>query len=166
MPNYPWFELRSDTQLEQGDIIEDFPIFTPDESGSQCIVETYTLILMSQSCDIDELDHLTFCPLWTKEQILRIESNFFKDGKIGALRKYQLIGWHPIQECDIEQYCRPWRIIQFNRVFDVEKSRIIKVLEETATHIRLLSPYRENMAQDFARLYMRVGLPIPLSISL
>jgi hypothetical protein len=162
---YPWYEIVSDRTLLQGDILEDFTFNVPITKSKEIEPQTYNVIVMSQSCDIEEAEYLILCPIWTKKEIEKDKPTFFSGGKIGYLRKYHLVGWHPINKCELKGFERPWRVVQFWRILEVKKEEVEKHIDSAGKHIRLLSPYRENLSQDFARFFMRVGLPKPLELS-
>jgi len=162
--NYPWYEVVTDKSLEQGDILEDFNILRPVPGKALVQPETYTLILMTQSCDVPDIEHCVFCPVWTREEMEKDAPDLFKDGLIGHLKKGRVEGLYAINECDIESAKKPWRIVHFQRVLEVEKAVVKEYLDKEESHLRLLPPYREHLSQHFARFFMRVALPKPLSI--
>jgi hypothetical protein len=52
-----------------------------------------------------------------------------------------------------------WSIISFQRVYTIQKDFLTAFASNTGPRLRLRSPYREHIAQAFARFVMRVGLP-------
>jgi hypothetical protein len=52
-----------------------------------------------------------------------------------------------------------WSIISFQRLYTIQKDFLIEFASRSGSRLRLRSPYREHIAQAFARFVMRVGLP-------
>ena len=163
---YPWYEIITDQSLQQGDILEEFSKCVPAEETGDVVEEIYNLIVITQSSDIaqDKTRRLLLCPLWTREELERTEPGFFASGKLGHLEDYRMVGFYPIKECTLLNFERPWRVVQFQRVFEVDKQAVMNCVARQH-HLRLLPPYREHMSQHLARYFMRVGLPETLKLS-
>jgi hypothetical protein len=52
-----------------------------------------------------------------------------------------------------------WSVVDFRRLFTLPKSFLSEFAASSGPRLRLRSPYREHLAQAFARYFMRVGLP-------
>lgn len=175
MPSkYPWYDVVEGLSLEQGDILEDFPVLVPQrelgdtvEEYIPSVEEHYNLVVMTQTSDIinDKVRHILLCPVWTEAEIEGIDPSFFGSGIRNKLLKYQVVGFHPINKCQIPSFERPWRIVQFQRVFEVDIERVMEHVRIKEKHIRLLPPFREHLSQHFARFFMRVGLPSEIDTS-
>ena len=56
------------------------------------------------------------------------------------------------------------RVVDFRAIYTVPRDFLERLLKERRKpRLRLLPPYREHLSQAFARFFMRVGLPAPLS---
>jgi len=56
------------------------------------------------------------------------------------------------------------RVVDFHYVYTVPRNFLESLLEQRGqTRLRLLPPYREHLSQAFARFFMRVGLPVPIT---
>lgn len=53
-----------------------------------------------------------------------------------------------------------WSVVDFHRTFVLPKAVVAAVALSAGLRLRLRSPYREYLAQAFARYFMRVGLPL------
>lgn len=53
-------------------------------------------------------------------------------------------------------------IVSFRQVFSVPMD-YLRAHAKKRPRLRLLPPYREQLAQAFARYFMRVGLPVDIS---
>ena len=52
----------------------------------------------------------------------------------------------------------PWAIVNFHELFVLPKELVAALVKSTPS-LRLVSPYKEHVAQAFALFLMRVGLP-------
>jgi hypothetical protein len=60
-----------------------------------------------------------------------------------------------------------YRIVDFHAVYTVPRSFLESLLEQRMQpRLRLLPPYREHLSQAFARFFMRVGLPVPITLDI
>src|SRR5882724_337510 len=75
LDHYPWFGIASGPDLQQGDIIEDCPVFDPEfanlddpNESSVFTWEEKSVILLTQSCDLvpgrNKTSHALLCALW------------------------------------------------------------------------------------------------------
>ena len=56
------------------------------------------------------------------------------------------------------------RVVDFHEIYTVPKAFLEKLLcTRKQARLRLRPPYREHLSQAFARYFMRVGLPEPVS---
>lgn len=165
--DWPWYQaINSGTDLQQGDILEEVTVRSFNRSTRIVEEEKFDLVVMTQSCDIeDELPYIVFCPLWTRDQAAEFHSGFKNRGTVGHLLRGRLIGFYPINRCDLPGLQRPWRIVQFQRLIELERDDVLDQLGTMGERIRILPPYRESLAQQFARFFMRVGLPVPVDVS-
>ena len=166
LAEWPWYEVvNSPTDLQQGDILERMVVPVLSRGTGEVVEEEYDLIVMTQSCDIEEnITHLIFCPIWTQQKLAESEPTFNSKGTIDYLLKGRVIGFYPINKCELPAMERPWRIVQFQRILELEREAVFEELATQGDRLRLLPPYRESLAQQFARFFMRVGLPIPVDI--
>lgn len=173
---YPWYCLVDDDILEQGDILEDCPVFSPPSNltlNSSRDPEAETLfewerkdvIIMSQSCDLvpgrEKVEDVLLCIIWNISEIVAE----FVSGDLSArsikeqLRKGQRPAFQMLNECDLPDAQREFRVVDFRRTYTLPVSFCRKFAETSSKRIRLLPPYREHLSQAFARFFMRVGLP-------
>ena len=52
-----------------------------------------------------------------------------------------------------------WSLVDFRRTYSLPTDDASQLADRLGPRLRLRSPYREHLAQAFARFYMRVGLP-------
>lgn len=168
MAQYPWYEVVEGHHLEQGDLLRALPIPTPipelgglDTDEPTIDVDTYDVVVMTQSCDLvqDKIPDVILCPHWDLATAGRVDSALQQKGAakeiIGGRRhRYLMLDRSPMHEVPMAL-----RIVDFGRVFCLPKAFVRMHAQSLGKRLRLCPPYREHLAQGFARFFMRVGLP-------
>lgn len=165
---YPWYDIvDSDEDLLQGDFIKECPVvIPPSEISSEVEVRVinYNVVVMSQSCDLVQrnIDLVLVCPVWPLSEF-EYRSEFFKTKKgKEALRKGNTPGYHLLNKCEIKGFETNYLVVDFRSVYSVPFDFILELTRKKERRLRLLPPYREHLSQAFARLFMRVGLPVDI----
>lgn len=178
-PEFDWYTVVSGTTtLEQGDLLDDFPVVVPlpslaevsseslgAEVQQSATVQLFNVVVMTQSCDFAKLsdeDEVVLCPRFDYSELIVAEPKFGGQGGWKNLINGRFIGAHLINKCEIENHEFDYQVIDLRRVFSAPFSVVKQVATNQGDRIRLLPPYREHLAQAFARQFMRVGLPIDL----
>jgi len=178
-PTFDWYTVVSgSTTFAQGDLLNNFPIIVPPislteardkavghESRQQATLNLFNVIVMTQSCDFIKLgdkDQVILCPRWDYSKLADKEPKFKGKGGWKNLINGRFIGAHIINKCDIENYEFDYQVIDLQRIFSSPLSVVKQVAIDQGSRVRLLPPYREHLAQAFARQFMRVGLPMDL----
>ena len=166
---FEWYQIVSGTELEQGDFLVDFPILLQpldmptdvEQLKNTSIspnIEIYNVVVMTQSCDFQKLvdtDLVTLCPRSDY-------SDLYNKGDWKPLREGRRVNAHLLNKSIIEGHEFDYQIVNLSRVLAVPYGYAKKFALDQGERVRLLSPYREHLAQAFARRFMRVGLPIDL----
>ncbi len=179
---YDWYEVvSSDTPLEQGDFIDNFPIINPDIAsvvakkehstdeqgrmtdiaGDQKIVN---VIVMTQTCDIEDFrdeDHILLCPRYLGKEIVTTHVN--PPSFWGDLKKDRTLGAHLLNSSPDINGGFDYQIVVLKMVYSYPLKFVKEFVKQAPPRVRLLPPYREHLSQAFARQFMRVGLPVDLS---
>ena len=163
--NYPWYSRPEGREITQGDILFDCPVLKPIEvdqtseasEGSQIEghLHSFTVVIMSQACDIAQKDitEIILCPLEVWD-----ENAAKKQERWEKLQKNRIISRLLLNKDD----GFPYHVVDFRMVFSLPKTFVEDFAERAHRRLRLLPPYREHLAQAFARFFMRVGLPIDI----
>ncbi len=171
--NYPWYTVVDDDTLEQGDFFFSCQVleqtFTPTGANAasfalQANAKTYDVLILSQSCDLthDKLETVLVCPHWPIEEFEQ-RSDFFRSSKgKEEIRRGNVPGLHMLAHCDLPEFKNSIRIVNFRQVFGLPFDYIFQLSQQNLLRLRLLPPYREHLAQAFARFIMRVGLPVDI----
>ena len=158
--------------LEQGDILRQISVLVPEHApvpGStelSASIVSLDAIILTQTCDIEQrkVDDLIVGAIIDWAEMVRVEgprnqlirSSKFRDKLIeGSIPSMSLLHKH-------EEPFLNWSVVNFKQLFSVPRSSIESMPAfESTPRLRLISPYKEHLAQSFARFFMRVGLPLP-----
>jgi hypothetical protein len=67
-----------------------------------------------------------------------------------------------IAECGLRGFESDVSVVDFRRVYSLPLDYFREFAARAGDRVRLLPPYREHIAQAFARFFMRVGLPVDI----
>jgi hypothetical protein len=176
LDNYQWYKVVEGDEIQQGDILENCPVFVlpPDvELDSPTIsdklyempFQASDVIVMSQTCDMvkgrQRISEVLLCSIWSK-------SDFNKGDMMSGnkdwenARKGRFPGFHVLNKCDLEGFKRDYKVVDFRRVYSLPIDLTRRIAVNLGQRICLLPPYREHLSQAFARFFMRVGLPVDI----
>ncbi len=171
---YPWYETVSGVELEQGDILLDCPVYlVPAEAlgleEHEVTVDFQNVIIMSQSCDLAlrtngtcEADDVILATLYFQSE-LKTNKTFGKKEKWEDARKGRFTRYHVLNKCEIEGHELDYMLVDLGRVFTLSVAAVRAFASaDRKQRVRLLPPYREHLSQAYARLFMRVGLPVDI----
>jgi hypothetical protein len=65
-----------------------------------------------------------------------------------------------LNRCNLTGFETDYLICDFRSLFGVHLTTLNDLAAQQSPRLRLLPPYREHLAQAFARFFIRVGLPI------
>lgn len=65
-----------------------------------------------------------------------------------------------LNRCELPGHELDFQVCDFRTLFGVHVSVAKALAAEQSPRLRVLPPYREHLAQAFARFFMRVGLPV------
>ncbi|MBI1893909.1 MAG: hypothetical protein HYS14_07360 [Candidatus Rokubacteria bacterium] len=137
------------------------------------------VVVMTQACDLEhrKVENVVLCPhvslstfrsTWQDWLIARKQNPSEKAWKRTCEDIADGYVWNQafLDRCDLPGLATEIRVVDFHDVFTVPRSFLEALLQRRqAPRLRLLPPYREHLAQGFARFFMRVGLPQPIAPS-
>jgi hypothetical protein len=178
-PDYPWYQEISGSDFTQGDILVECPFLSPNSSdafmramesadGELSVdigVKRATLIVMTQACDIahNKVNSIVLCPIWPLEEFAKDPAGaqvLVTDKGKEDLRRGYFPPFHLLNQ-DAE-FGFAFQVVDFRELYSIPTDVVGAVAGKAEKRARLLSPYREQLAQSFARYFMRVGLPIDI----
>lgn len=166
-----WYSVVSGGDLEQGDVIVSCPVHrveSDDDSDEAVVIrEEHDVVLLTQTCDLehDKVEDVLVGVIVSYGDLVAREET--TNGKIRSkeFRKAAAVGNLPpyfvLPERD-QAPVLPWSLVQFHYVFSVPKPVVTALALAQPGRLRLNSPYKEYLAQAFARFIMRVALPSTL----
>ena len=187
----PWYEVVPATApLTQGDLIFRCPILNWDQGKPPAVTGTgdvealqqlivpfrADVIVLTQACDLEhgKVRSVVLCPhiaiaeyrrLWD-ETMRQLGHNptekawrrLCDDIASGYVWNQTILNRH---EGDVTM---DLRIAEFNELYTLPRVFLESLLVQRGEpRLRLRPPYREHLSQGFARFFMRVGLPTPVS---
>ena len=169
---YPWYKTIEGDSLWQGDFLHDFEVLIPEVfTQSDQVPAQYRkldVVIMTQTCDIvqGKVESLLLCPCWNLWEFVNAAGkkgvNWGKSQR-EALRRGNLPGYYLSNEADQDGLKMDLTIIDFHEVYTAPTNLVKDFALRAGKRLRLLPPYREHLAQAFARFFMRVGLPVDIS---
>lgn len=173
--DHSWYEVVTGSSLEQGDILPGCPRFAvtgipswpPPESLDVGVeMESLTAIVLTQTCDLvqDNVDMVLLCAMvdWPTARLQMVKAGQ-EHAKGKAFREALVRGNVPALALLHKHEPAPaidWSVVDFHQIFALPKKLVVDVATATGPRLRLKPPYKEHMAQSFARYFMRVGLPL------
>lgn len=160
--NYPWYTAVAGDEIEQGDILNNSPVFIPPEIFSEgekygIEIKRRDVVIMSQSCDLvkgrEKVDEILLCPIYTPEDMK------WGNKELEEARKGRLPAYHLLNSCDLAGLEAGFRIVEFRALHSLSITTVRRHANSLSKRIRLMPPYREHLSQAYARFLMRVGLP-------
>lgn len=152
--------VPADQLLTQGDILDDCPVFRatalgrPEESLSRVLVVT-------QACDVvqSKADLVVVATVYPATQL--VDQGTLKAAAIrDQVRRGQVFGWYYLPAAP-DPIPLAESIVNFRDLHTVPRALLETLAADGKRVGRLLTPYREHLAQHFAVTYMRVALPEP-----
>lgn len=166
---YPWYEIVSGQDLEQGNLLfgVDVPVpatnlsapLAPDET--EVLIHTFDLVVMTQSCDLEQgnLTDVVVCPHWDIEDAEKLDPKLRSKGALIEIAKGRRPRYRLLERSTLDDPTMGVRIVDFGRVYSLPLGYLKQLLQDQTERLRLCSPYREYLAQAFGNFFMRVGLP-------
>ena len=169
-----WYEVAQGRTLLQGDLLSACPVLVltgeskwPILPGSSVPAEVreVDLIVMTQSCDLENekvadvlLAQVFPWPMTVKVEVQK-GNRFIRSSQF---RKQLVAGNVPGLSLLCKRDDEPkmeWSVVNFRHLYTLPKVFTQQFAATAGPRLRLRSPYREHLAQAFARYFMRVGLP-------
>jgi hypothetical protein len=172
---YPWYEVVSGPDLQQGDMLLDCPVFLiPREAvrraGAHPItIQRQNVIVMTQSCDLaildggrSKADDVILAAVYSRHE-LEDDRVFGKTDNWESARRGRFPRYHVLNKCGLPGHVFDFMLVDLARVFTLSINAVREVAVGRGNgRVRLLPPYREHLSQAFARFFMRVGLPVDI----
>jgi len=187
-----WYEtVEPSSVLTQGDLIFDCPVVrwehapsVADAQARDALADWVSafredVVVMTQACDLEhgKVENVVLCPhvsLSTFRQVWQewMATRGQKPSEKAWQRTCEDVAngyvWNQafLNRCEHPDFTMEIRVVDFHDIFTVPRSFLeARLQSQQLPRLRLLPPYREHLSQAFARFFMRVGLPQPLTPS-
>jgi len=161
-----WSEVSEDRLAQVDYLLEcPVPVFPPnfgfDESNSVVAIRRTDLIVVTQSCDLEnnKVQLVALCPISTVAQLKMIDEKYGKADRLEEIRKGKWESLHMLSSTDKPENNWDVRIVDFREIHSLPVQFLSSHASKHGKRQRLKSPYLEHFSQAFARFFMRVGLP-------
>ena len=163
-----WFSVVEGADLEQGDLLPNCPVpfvqafgELADNEEVNVTVELHDLCVLTQSCDLvnEKVETILLGRVVTWEDVVVAKGQGYSGSK---MRKKVREGLQPalcLLHRRREEPKLPWSVVDFQHLYVLPRKLVVERALSLGRRLRLESPYREHLAQAFARYFMRVGLP-------
>jgi hypothetical protein len=159
------YELRpTDPALSQGDILNDCPLFSfPTDGWDVTVAPTSTsyreqVIVLTQACDLAQAktNRAVVAVLHPAESL--VSAGFVKASVVkDQVRRGQVFGLYYLPASDLLGL--PESLVDLRDLHTVPLVALNRLIATGKRVGRLITPYREHLAQHFAVTYMRIALP-------
>jgi len=167
-----WFSVVEGEELEQGDLLPGCPVPIVQTLGEladgeelDVAVELHDLCVLTQSCDLvnAKVESILLGRVASWDDVVAAKARE-KDSGFGSkgMRKKVRQGLLPdlcLLHRRREEPKLPWSVVDFHHLHVLPRKLVVEHAQSLGHRLRLDSPYREHLAQAFARYFMRVGLP-------
>lgn len=163
------YKIVNEKNIQQGDIIEDcivyqlqkLPEISKGTTKAVYPAEVHDLIVLTQTCDLvqENAEQIVLASIVPMSAIGEINKHYATDKGLEEIRRGYIPSLYMMPACQLENYEREIRIVNFHRTFTLSTSYIDDIVNQNQTRIRLMTPFREQLSQAFARYFMRVGTP-------
>jgi len=161
-----WYELVQGSELEQGDILCNYPVamvyIARSANGKpDVLVEQRDVVVLTQTCDIlkESQASILVAQVVDYNVLCRISSPEVSGERYrNKLIENTVIAMFLLPEHEIG-LSFPWSIVSFRDLYVSPKDDARMFAQSLGPRLRLRSPYKEHLSQSFARFMMRVGLP-------
>jgi hypothetical protein len=165
----------SGPELEQGDILLACPVYLIPPAAirapGECAitVDEQNVIVLTQSCDLaihngqSKVKDVILAAVYLKSEMRETKPFNKSDGWEDA-RKGKYPGYHVLNQCELPGHELDFMLVDLRRIFTLSVDAVREfAAADGKKRVRLLPPYREHLAQAFARFFMRIGLPVDIA---
>jgi hypothetical protein len=132
-----------------------------DEGSLDIEVQERDCIIITQSCDLENKKArlVALCPISTISEFENTNPDFSKKGKWNEVRRGRVEGLHLLASPTEPENSRAALVVNFREIHSLPFDYISHQAIQMGDRWRLTSPFLEHFSQNFARFFMRVGLP-------
>jgi hypothetical protein len=163
-----FFVSPSDSPMTQGDILDECPLVglnatEPPSDLRNIPVKRWLarVIVLTQACDLAHAKSGRVLVAQVHDAQKLVEAGVLKGTVVrDQVRRHQVFGWYFLPAAT-SPIALPEALVDLRDVHSVPRLVLEQLIVGGKRIARLVSPYREHLAQHFAVTYMRVALPEP-----
>lgn len=157
----------TESPLSQGDVIEVCPLFSLDDPNAVTDLAVSPvrwqsrIVVMTQACDLAQAKtmRVVVAPVYSAQKL--VERGILKASVIrDQVRRGMMFGWYFLPAAPAP-LAMPESIVDLRDLHTVSRTVLERLIADGKRVCRIVTPYREHLAQHFAVTYMRIGLPEP-----
>lgn len=155
--------VDKDTDLTQGDIVDGCQILEWQRTDSgdrkwRAVESVERVIILAQACDVANptISKLLVGHVHSAEKLVAdkvLAGAMIRD----QIRKHRRFRWYFLPSAE----GFPESVIDLRDVFSAPRQMLEQLAADGHRVCRLVTPYREHLAQHFSVTYSRIGLPEP-----
>lgn len=169
MSNFPadcWYnEVVEIDEIDQGDLLESIEFYPTVRVNG---------VVLTQTCDVPGCDAILIARVYSlADFVAETKRGSNLEGKdlnekrcieyFTGIAKQQIFRYHILNEFTGQERQYPFMFVDFATTAMVTKATAQKCIASVEAmgmkRLRLLSPYRERLAQDYSRFISRIGCP-------
>ncbi len=159
------YATPADSQLEQGDVIDDCPLPVFVDPGAPptgpVTVPTARVVVLTQTCDLVQGKAVRAVVATCYPAQLLIDRQVLKPALVrDQIRPGKVHGWYFLPASAPAAWL-PESVVDLRDLHTVPVPFLLGLLAAGKRRCRVLTPFREHLAQHFAVTYMRIALPEP-----
>jgi hypothetical protein len=156
-----------EVSLAQGDVIDGCPIFALEVSDTEVDLNAPAsrwearIVVLTQTCDLvqNKVTRVLAAVVHPAQELVAegiLKASVIRD----QIRRALVYGWYFLPAAP-EHLALPESIVNLHDLHTVSRSVLERLIADGKRVCRIVTPYREHLAQHFAVTYMRIGLPEP-----
>lgn len=159
--------ISTESPLSQGDVIENCPLFSLDDPNAVADLTVSPvrwqsrIVVLTQACDLTQTKtmRVVIAPVHSAQKL--VERGILKASTIrDNIRRGMTYGWYFLPTAP-EPLVMSESIVDLRDLHTVSRAVLERLIADGKRVCRIVTPYREHLAQHFAVTYMRIGLPEP-----
>lgn len=137
------------------------PDFDPESEDPAVEIEVGRVIVMTQSCDIEnkKAKQILCCPVYTRQELIDAGSPLAEKGTLDQIRQGRREGMCLLAGGKGPQDTANLMVVDLATVYTLPVDYAKRVAEQQKPRLALRSPYTEYLGSAFGRIFSRVALP-------
>lgn len=159
--------ISAENPVSQGDVIEGCPLFSLDDPNAVADLTVSPIrwqsrvVVLTQACDLvqTKTTRVLVAPVHSAQKL--VERGILKASLIrDQIRRCVVYGWYFLPTAP-EPFDMPESVVDLRDLHTVSRIILERLIADGPRVCRIITPYREHLAQHFAVTFSRIGLPEP-----